>query len=132
MTTQISVLNRNQARIENAFNAAVQELQELQTQLSQEMEDGVALSVGTVERIFLQEQVLRNWRQVLQVGMKASTEAQLKTSLQEWLRDAIEQVMGVGRSGSTSLIRTAQLHAEEDGIKTVARIVERIIDGITL
>jgi len=130
MATQPSTLNRMQLRIESAFNAATERLQESQTALAQAMQDGVALSVSTVERIFDEEQVLRNWRQVLQVGMKATTEAELLAGLRTWSEEATEQVMGPGRSHSTSLVRTAQMHAEEDGIRTVVRTVNRIIEHL--
>lgn len=134
MTTQITQLEdtlvRDQGRIAARLEQARTEMGATQEAMIKGLQAGHALSTGNVERLLEQEQVTRVWAQVSNLSSTASDTQELKARLEEWMRDTTEQVMAPGRSHSTSLVRTAQMMAEEDGLKSVARIVERIISNV--
>lgn len=123
-------LARDQARIANEVEQAKISLGELQQLVIEGLQSGYQLSVGDVERLLDQEQVVRVWSQVGNLTATATDTANLKARLEEWLADATEQVMSPGRSRSTSLVSTARMMAEEDGLKSVARIVSRILGHV--
>lgn len=131
MTAQLKdTLVRDQARVANYLEQAKIHLGEVQQLVIEGLQAGHQLSVSNVERLLDQEQVVRVWSQVANLTDTATDTANLKARLEEWLRDATEQVMAPGRSRSTSLVSTARMMAEEDGLKSVARVIGRIIDHI--
>jgi hypothetical protein len=127
VATQANPLATLLAQVERSYSSAQVTLKVHQDNAAQDMISGTALSVNSVERLFLQEQVVRAWRQVASLSATATGVDELVARLREWVADATEQVMSPGRSNSSSLVRTAQLHAEEDGLKHVAHGVVVIV-----
>lgn len=136
MTTQITQLKdtlaRDTDRITRQAQRAMDALKELQGAIVEGLTKGYAVSVGNLERLLEQEQVARVWSQVDRLASTASDTQELKARLEEWYRDAVAQAMAPGRSHSTSLVRTAQLMAEEDALKSVARTVAAISENVGL
>lgn len=136
MTTQTTQLKdtlaRDKDRVAKQAQLAMDRLKELQGAIATGLTEGYNVSVGNLERLLEQEQVARVWSQVANLASTASTTQELKARLEEWYRDAVEQMMEPGRSRSTSLIATAQLMAEEDAKKSVARIVVAISENVGL
>lgn len=100
------------------------DLKIMQGRLADDMTKGYALDTHLVEIIFNLEQQVRNW-QAIRTILKGE-HGELSTALNRWLTDAVEQLMRPGRSGSTSLVRTAQMHSEDDGMKRVVRQVQQV------
>ena len=124
-------LDQAKARLTQAHGAAAEELQDLQGRLIKDMEKGYALDASMVERIFAAEQRLRSHRQLAGLGDTATDVEELKGRLQEWVRDATDQLVSPGRSGFTSLVRTEQMMAETEGLKYGVRTADYLIAALS-
>lgn len=128
--TTADIAGQVRTTVEDRSTSAADELRAVQQEWVESLQAGYAVSTSQVERLFRLEQEARVWTQVQRAVNRSSDEA-LLGELRTWHDDAVEQLLSPTRSQSTSLVRTAQMHAEEDALKTVARDVARVIARAT-
>lgn len=119
-----------QRRATQARDSLTETMEQVSTSASQ----GHLLTASTVERMFEEHYTVRSWNNVIRTVDEAVQTKSLSTltlKLQEWATDATEQLLSPGRSHSTSLVRTAEMEAEEYGMKTVLRAVSQFISLVT-
>ena len=123
----ITALQTNATQAKDDIN---QRLENLSTQSAM----GRIPSAMTIEALYEAHNVARLWNQIISAtskGVQAEDMDQVVQALRTWYDEAQDQIMSPGHSGSTSLVRTAEMIAEMEALKIVARRVTYMIRSFT-